>query len=64
MDENVRIEYSFSHLLDVDYASHPNMTAYHGKIFTKHEDDYYDIDEIEIGSICLEIYDLNFECGL
>lgn len=65
MNERVRIEYSFSHLLDIDYASHPNMTIYQGKIFIKTEGkyDYYDIDEMEIGSICLEMYDLNFEGG-
>ena len=65
MNENVRIEYSFSHLLDVDYASHPNMITYSGKILIKSDDafDNYDLDEIEIGSICLEMYDLNFEAG-
>ncbi len=65
MDENVRIEYSFSHLLDVDYASHPNMITYSGKILIKSGDEFdnYDLDEIEIGSICLEMYDLNFEAG-
>ena len=65
MDENVRIEYSFSHLLDVDYASHPNMINYSGKILIKSGDEFdnYDLDEIEIGSICLEMYDLNFEAG-
>ena len=65
MNENVRIEYSFSHLLDVDYASHPNMITYSGKILIKSDDDVdnYDLDEIEIGSICLEMYDLNFEAG-
>jgi hypothetical protein len=65
MDENVRIEYSFSHLLDVDYASHPNMIAYSGKILIKSDDEFdnYDSEETEIGSICLEIYDLNFEAG-
>jgi len=65
MNENVRIEYSFSHLLDVDYASHPNMITYSGKILIKSDDDFdnYDLDEIEIGSICLEMYDLNFEAG-
>ena len=53
MDENVRIEYSFSHLLDVDYASHPNMINYSGKILIKSGDEFdnYDLDEIEIGSI-------------
>ena len=65
MNENVRIEYSFSHLLDVDYASHPNMTTYSGKILIKSDDEFdnYDLDEIEIGTICLEMYDLNFEAG-
>tara|TARA_R110001583_G_scaffold10417_12_gene47970 strand:- start:26684 stop:27343 length:660 start_codon:yes stop_codon:yes gene_type:complete len=65
MDENVRIEYSFSHLLDVDYASHPNMITYSGKILIKSDDEFdnYDLDEIEIGTICLEMYDLNFEAG-
>lgn len=65
MNENVRIEYSFSHLLDIDYASHPNMINYSGKILIKPGDEFdnYDSDEIEIGSICLEMYDLNFEAG-
>jgi len=65
MNENVRIEYSFSHLLDVDYASHPNMITYSGKILIKSDDDFdnYDLDEIEIGTISLEMYDLNFEAG-
>lgn len=65
MNENVRIEYSFSHLLDIDYASHPNMVNYSGKILIKPGDEFdnYDSDEIEIGSICLEMYDLNFEAG-
>jgi len=65
MNESVRIEYSFSHLLDVDYASHPNMITYSGKILIKSGDEFdnYDLDEIEIGSICLEMYDLNFEAG-
>ncbi|MGZ2369789.1 hypothetical protein ACXR6G_08405 [Ancylomarina sp. YFZ004] len=65
MNENVRIEYSFSHLLDVDYASHPNMITYSGKILIKSDDEFdnYDLDEIQIGSICLEMYDLNFEAG-
>jgi len=65
MNENVRIEYSFSHLLDVDYASHPNMITYSGKILIKSDDEFdnYDLDEIEIGTICLEMYDLNFEAG-
>ncbi|PKQ62240.1 hypothetical protein BZG02_13050 [Labilibaculum filiforme] len=63
MDENVRIEYRFSHLLDVDYTSHPNMTTYEGKILIHSNDEFdnYDMDEIEIGTICLEMYDLNFE---
>lgn len=63
MDENVRIEYRFSHLLDVDYASHPNMTTYEGKILIHSYDEFdnYDMNEIEIGTICLEMYDLNFE---
>jgi len=65
MNESVRVEYSFSHLLDVDYASHPNMITYSGKILIKSGDEFdnYDLDEIEIGSICLEMYDLNFEAG-
>ena len=65
MNENVRIEYSFSHLLDVDYASHPNMITYSGKILIKSNEEFdnYDSDEIQIGSICLEMYDLNFEAG-
>ena len=65
MDENVRIEYRFSHLLDVEYASHPNMMTYEGKILIHSNDevDNYDMDEIEIGRICLEMYDLNFEAG-
>lgn len=65
MDENVRVEYRFSHLLDVDYASHPNMTTYEGKILIHSYDEFdnYDMDEIEIGTICLEMYDLNFEAG-
>jgi len=65
MNENVRIEYSFSHLLDVDYASHPNMIAYSGRILIKSDEDFdnYDLDEVEIGTICLEMYDLNFEAG-
>ena len=65
MDENVRIEYRFSHLLDVDYASHPNMTIYEGKILIHSDDDAdnYDMDEIEIGTIRLEMYDLDFEAG-
>ena len=63
MDENVRVEYHFSHLLDVDYASHPNMTTYEGKILIHSYDEFdnYDRHEIEIGTICLEMYDLNFE---
>lgn len=65
MDENVRVEYRFSHLLDVDYASHPNMTTYEGKILIHSDDefDHFDMDEVEIGTICLEMYDLNFEAG-
>lgn len=65
MDENVRVEYRFSHLLDVDYASHPNMTTYEGKILIHSYDEFdnYDLDEVEIGTICLEMYDLNFEAG-
>ena len=65
MNENVRVEYRFSHLLDIDFASHPNMTIYEGKIFIQsyNEFDNYDMDEIEIGTICLEMYDLNFEAG-
>ena len=65
MDENVRIEYRFSHSLDVDYASHPNMTTYEGKILIHSDDeaDNYDMDEIEVGTISLEMYDLNFEAG-
>lgn len=65
MNENVRIEYSFSHLLDVDYASHPNMINYSGKILIKSDDEFdnYDLDEVQIGTICLEMYDLNFEAG-
>jgi len=65
MNENVRIEYSFSHLLDVDYASHPNMTTYEGKILIHSDDEFdnYDTNEIVIGTINLEMYDLNFEAG-
>jgi GNAT superfamily N-acetyltransferase len=50
-------------LLDVDYASHPNMTTYEGKILIHSDDefDHFDMDEVEIGTICLEMYDLNFE---
>ncbi|MRT92666.1 hypothetical protein [Ancylomarina sp. 16SWW S1-10-2] len=65
MNENVRIEYRFSHLLDVDYASHPNMLTYSGRILIKSGDEFdnYDSAEIEVGMICLEMYDLNFEAG-
>ena len=65
MNEDVRIEYRFSHLLDVDYASHPNMTTYEGKILIHSDDemDLYDHNEIEIGTISLEMYDLHFEAG-
>ncbi len=65
MDENVRVEYRFSHLLDVDYASHPNMTTYEGKILIQSDNEFdnYERNEVEIGTICLEMYDLNFDAG-